>query len=185
MQNLKTAPALAALLAAALVAGAPAPSHSQVPVFVGAGGGAGIPLGGDSRSMGTAWMTELMAGFVVPGNLMSVRAGVMYGESSIRSMDGMQFMPGGTTRLLGAMGGVMAMPNWDWDWYPYVHAGAGFMNARLHGSTTSLLWAAGAGATMKWKTIDFYVEGRLLQARSGGARGEMVSITSGIRLPIQ
>jgi hypothetical protein len=150
--------------------------------FLGIGAGAGIPVGPDD-TMGNGWVTEVMAGRVLPNGFMSVRLGGMYAQSPIATMDAMQYVPGGTTRLLGAMAGLMAMPDWDWDWYPYVHAGAGAIHSRFHGSMTSFAWSAGAGTVLKLQKVDFYVEGRFQQARRGGERGQMVTATTGIRLP--
>jgi hypothetical protein len=151
--------------------------------FLGIGGGAGIPVGGVRDGMGNGWVTEVMAGRVLPNGFMSVRLGGMYARSPIATMGGMQDEPGGTTRLLGAMAGLMAMPDWDWDWYPYVHAGAGAIHSRFHGSMTSFAWTAGAGTVLKLQNVDFYVEGRFQQARRSGERGQMVTATTGIRLP--
>jgi hypothetical protein len=172
--------ALTLLLLALAPAGAAAQSG-----FIGIGGGAGVPVGGAADAMGNAWVTEVMAGRVLPNGFMSVRIGGMYGQSRVDGIDeGMMFMEGGTTRLLGAMAGLMAMPDWDWDWYPYVHAGAGAIRGRFQGSMTSFAWSAGAGTVLKLRTLDFYVEGRFLQALRSGERGEMVTATAGIRLPL-
>jgi hypothetical protein len=156
--------------------------------FIGIGAGAGIPAGSRSDGMRTGWVTEVMAGRVLPGNFASVRVGGMFARSPIDGMMDAMWLgdplpEGGTGRLIGGMAGLMAMPDWDWDWYPYLHAGAGLVNARYQGSATSFAWSGGAGAVMKWRSLDFYVEGRLLQARSGSGHGEMVSITTGLRLP--
>jgi hypothetical protein len=156
--------------------------------FVGIGGGASFPTGSGSDAMRTGWTTELMAGLVLPGNFASVRVGGMFGESRVEPMmEGMWMgdpLPdGGTSRVIAGMAGLMAMPDWDWDWYPYVHASAGIVNARFQGSATSFGWAAGAGTVMKWRSLDFYVEARFLQARRAGGHAGMVSATSGVRLP--
>ena len=87
----------------------------------------------------------------------------------------------GTQRILGAMGGFMLMPDWNRDWVPYLLATAGAVNTEFAGRMTSFAWATGAGATLRWEALDFYVEGRFLQATRDGARGEMVSISTGIR----
>jgi hypothetical protein len=160
------------------------PAAGQTAGFVGIGAGAGVPVGSGQGGMNNGWITEIMAGTVLPNNIMSVRAGVMYAQNRIDTMDDMQYVPGGTDRLFVLMGGLMAMPDWDWDWVPYVHAGAGAVHARFHGGRTSFAWSAGAGTTLKWRTLDFFVEGRLLQARGGGDRGEMASVTTGVRVPL-
>jgi hypothetical protein len=157
--------------------------------FVGLGGGASFPLGSRSDAMRTGWMTELMAGMVLPGNFASVRVGGMLGESQVRPMDDGMWMgdplpDARTSRVVGGMAGLMAMPDWDWDWYPYVHAGVGVVSARYQGSATSFAWSGGAGAVMKWRSLDFYVESRFLQARRDGGDGSMVSATTGVRLPL-
>jgi hypothetical protein len=179
----------AALAALILVAVQTAAASAQTAGFVGLGGGASFPTGSRSDAMRTGWMTELMAGLVLPGNFASARIGGMLGESRVGAMADDMWMGdplpgGGTSRVIGAVAGLMAMPDWDWDWYPYVHAGAGLVNARYQGSVTSFAWSGGAGAVMKWRTLDFYVEGRFLQARRDGGHGGMVSVTSGLRLPL-
>jgi hypothetical protein len=180
--SMRRTPGRAALLAGAVLLLAAAPAAGQSNRFVGIGGGAGIPVGAPGEMMDIGWVAELMGGFVLPNNIMSVRLGVMHSSSRVPGMDAMEYIPPGTSRLYGAMAGVMMMPDWDWDWVPYVHAGAGALHSRFQGSTTSFAWATGAGATLKWRTIDFFVEGRLLQARRAGGRGEMVTLTTGIRL---
>jgi hypothetical protein len=156
--------------------------------FAAVGGGASFPTGGRADVMRTGWVAELMAGTVLPGNFASFRVGGMFGESRVDPMmDGMGLgdpLPeGGTSRVIAGMAGLMAMPDWDWDWYPYIHASAGIINARFHGSATSFGWAAGAGAVMKWRSLDFYVESRFLQARRSEGSAGMGSVTSGVRLP--
>jgi hypothetical protein len=133
-------------------------------------------------------VTELMAGMVLPGNFASMRVGGMFGESRVNSMADAMWMgdplpDGGTSRVVAGMAGLMAMPDWDWDWYPYVHASGGVINARFQGNATSFGWSAGAGAVMKWRSLDFYVEGRFLQARRSASHAGMASFTSGARLP--
>jgi hypothetical protein len=180
---------------------APAAAAAQSNAFVGIGAGAGIPTGASGDAMGSGWLTEAMAGLVLPNGRVTLRVGGMYGQTPLRTADPMGDAGGmgppgdmgGTddgpraptsTRLLGAMAGVMAMPAWDWDWYPYVHAGAGALRARYDGSATSFAWSAGAGTTLKSRALDFYIEGRYLQARRSGETGAMVSATTGLRFPL-
>jgi hypothetical protein len=171
----------ALVLALALLAPAAVAGQSS---FFGIGAGAGIPVGGAADAMGNAWVTEVMAGRVLPNGFMSARIGGMFGQSQVAGVDdGMMFMESGTTRLLGAMAGLMAMPDWDWDWYPYAHAGAGALHGRFQGGMTSFAWSAGAGTVLKLRAVDFYFEGRYLQALRSGERGEMVTATTGIRFP--
>jgi hypothetical protein len=179
----------AVLATASLLAVAAAAAAAQESGFIGIGAGAGIPAGSRSGGMNTGWVTEVMAGRVLPGNFASVRLGGMFAQSRIDGMAGDDMwmgdpLPeGGTGRIIGGMAGLMAMPSWDWEWYPYLHAGAGIVNARYQGDVTSFAWSGGAGAVMKWRTLDFYVEGRLLQARRRSGHGEMGSITTGLRFP--
>jgi hypothetical protein len=171
-----------ALTAAALATAAPEAAAQR---FVTVGAGAGFPFGPDRGSMQTGWVTEIMAGMVLPNGFSSLRVGGMYAESRIagsEGMGGMAFMPSGTGRLVGGMVGLMAMPNWDWDWFPYVHASAGAMNASFQGTTTSFAWSSGVGIVVQWRLIDFYTEGKFVQARRAGATGEMIAITTGLRL---
>jgi hypothetical protein len=180
----------AAAAASIMLAVAPVAAIAQESGFIGIGAGAGIPAGSRSGGMSTGWVAEVMAGRVLPGNFASIRLGGMFAQSRIDGMAGDAMwmgdpLPeGGTGRIIGGMAGLMAMPSWDWDWYPYVHAGAGVVNARYQGDVTSFAWSGGAGAVMKWRTLDFYVEGRLLQARRGSGHGEMASITTGFRYPL-
>jgi hypothetical protein len=181
--GLRTGAAVLVMLACS--AGSAATQESG---FLGAGGGVGIPAGSRSDGMRTGWVTELMVGRVLPGGFASVRVGGMFAQSRIEGMAGEMWMgdpppKGGTGRIVGGMAGLMAMPRWDWDWYPYLHAGAGLVNARYQGNATSFAWSGGAGAVLKSRTLDFYVEARLLQARRGGGHGEMASVTTGARLP--
>jgi hypothetical protein len=179
----------------------PLGAAAQSNAFVGIGAGAGVPTGASADAMGSGWLTEAMAGLVLPNGRVTLRVGGMYGQTSLRGADPMGDAGGmgptggmgstddgpGTptsTHLLGAMAGVMAMPAWDWDWYPYVHAGAGALRARYDGSATSFAWSAGAGTTLKSRALDFYIEGRYLQARRGGETGAMVSATTGLRFPL-
>jgi hypothetical protein len=163
-----------------------ASAAGQANGFVGLGGGASMPAGSSSDNMRTGWVTELMAGLTLPGNFASVRVGGMFGESRVEPMAGDMGMGDPlprTSRTISGMAGLMLMPDWDWDWYPYLHGGAGLVHARYQGSATSFGWSAGAGAVMKWRTLDFYVEGRFLQARRDAATGSMTAVTSGLRLP--
>lgn len=158
------------------------PALAQSGRFLTVGGGASFPTGDASAAMDPGWMTEVMGGVVLPGNFASLRVGGMYGQSRVTGGTGMQAMEGGTQRIVGAMGGLMVMPDWNRDWVPYALATAGAINARFQGNATSFAWSTGAGATLQWEAVDFYVEGRFLQARKSAARGEMVSVTTGIRL---
>jgi hypothetical protein len=177
-----------AVLIAFVVLASGGSAAAQESGFLGVGGGVGIPAGSRSDGMHTGWVTEMMVGRVLPGGFASARVGAMFAQSRIDGMMDEMWMgdplpEGGTGRLIGGMAGMMAMPRWDWDWYPYLHAAAGLVNARYQGDVTSFAWSGGAGAVMKWRTLDFYVEGRLLQARRGGDHGEMVSVTTGLRFP--
>jgi hypothetical protein len=91
-------------------------------------------------------------------------------------------MTPGTQAMVALLGGFMAMPRWDYDWFPYVFVDAGALTARLHGSVTSFAWSSGVGTTLQWSTVDFFVEGRFLQARRAGTSGEMVFATMGVRV---
>ena len=164
----------------------PTAARAQSGRFVAFGGGASFPAGSASEGMNTGWVTELMAGTVLPGGVLSLRTGLMYGRAGIGDEDadpGMQMMEPGTQKMLGAMAGLMAMPpQWNWDWVPYVFATAGVVNASYQGSMASFAWTGGAGTLLQLKPFDLYLEGRLLQARKNGGRGQMVSLTAGIRL---
>jgi hypothetical protein len=171
-----------ALTAAALTVST-VEAHAQK--FISVGAGAGFPVGPNRGSMQTGWVTEIMAGTVLPNGYSSLRVGGMYAQSRITASDGMggmSFMPAGTGRLVGGMVGLMAMPNWDWDWFPYVHASVGAVNASYQGSATSFAWSSGVGFVLQWRLIDFYTEGKFVQARRAGATGEMIAVTTGLRL---
>ena len=150
--------------------------------FLSLGAGASFPTGTVRAAMDPGWMTEVMGGVVLPGNFASVRIGAMYGQSRVGGGSGMMAAESGTQSIFGAMGGFMVMPDWNRDWVPYLLATAGAISAEYEGRMTSFAWSTGAGATLRWEALDFYVEGRFMQASKGSARGEMVSVTSGIRL---
>lgn len=153
--------------------------------FLTAGGGASFPVGGSRAMMHPGWVTELMAGAVLPGGYSSVRVGAMLGRSRVGSDDGMSggmtTVEPGTQRMAGLMAGLMAMPRWDYDWMPYGFLSAGGVNSKLVGSVNSFAWATGVGVVLKWRAVDFYAESRFLQARKSGGTGEMVSLTGGLR----
>jgi hypothetical protein len=149
--------------------------------FLTIGAGPSFPTGSGSSGMKPGFMAEAMAGRVLPGGYASARIGAMYGQSRIGGGMGMNAIEPGTQRILGAMAGLMAMPKWDYDWFPYVLATAGVVKATFQGSTSSFAWATGAGTTLQWQAVDFYLEGRFLEARNDIGRGQMVSVTTGLR----
>lgn len=170
---------LGAALVGTLCAGV---AVGQSPQFVAVGAGASFPTGSGSEGMNPGFLAEAMAGKVLPGGFASARIGAMYGQSHLGGAGmGMQSIEPGTQRMFGLMAGLMVMPRWDYDWTPYALGTLGVVNARFQGTTNSFAWAAGAGTTLQWKEVDFFLEGRFLEARKGDGRGQMVSVTTGVR----
>jgi len=164
---------------------APNAAAAQVMRFVTVGGGPSFPVGKAGQGMNTGWLAEIMGGISLPGNTVSLRLGGSYGQNRIDALAGgnmMGTLEGGIDRTLGAMAGIMVMPDLDRDLTPYVLAGAGVMNSRFRGSTTSFAWATGVGATLQTGIAAFYVECRFLRARRDGRNADMIPLTAGIRL---
>lgn len=164
----------------------PRSAAAQVTRFLAAGAGASLPTGSASRGMNTGWLAEVMGGVTLPGNVVSLRLGGSYGQNGVDTLAGGNTMSGavegGTVKTLGAMAGVMAMPDVDRDLIPYVLAGAGFMNSRFRGSTTSFTWATGVGATLQTDFAELYGEIRFVRARKEGRNEDMVPLTAGVRI---
>jgi hypothetical protein len=175
-------------LTAAILLLSPVAIHAQQSgSFFAIGGGASFPPGDAGDAMDPGWVAQLMAGRVLPGDFASARIGVMYGQSRVPGAAGAMgttapVMIPGTQRMIAVLGGLMAMPRWNYDWFPYVFVDAGAVSARLHGSATSFAWSTGAGTTLQWSSVDFFVEARFLQARRAEGSGEMLFATTGVRV---
>ncbi|MEX2153291.1 MAG: hypothetical protein WD825_08120 [Gemmatimonadaceae bacterium] len=164
---------------------APNATAAQVMRFVTVGGGSTFPVGMAGQGINTGWLAEIMGGVTLPGNTVSLRLGGSYGQNRIDALSGGNMMgtvEGGIDRTLGAMAGIMVMPDLDRDLTPYVLASAGVMNSTFRGSTTSFGWATGVGATLQTGLAAFYVECRFVRARKDGRNADMIPLTAGIRL---
>jgi hypothetical protein len=167
----------------------PAAVRAQATRFLTVGAGTSFPVGGASQGMNAGWLAEAMGGITLSGNVVTLRLGGSYGQNSMDASSGggggggmMGAGGGGIERTVGAMAGVMVMPDLDRDLIPYVLASTGLMNSSFGGGATSFAWAAGVGATLQTGVAAFYVECRFVRARSGGGPGDMIPLTAGIRI---
>ena len=144
-------------LAALMFAGASAANAQYV--FV--GGGASIPIG-DIKDAGakTGWIAQGGVGYDIGSKGLWVEAEGWYGQTGYEG-------GGEKTKLLSGIGavGYSFMPGKKAS--PYVVAGAGFMNAKGGGaSSTKFAYTGGAGLGFNLNpTVHFWVEGRLLATK--------------------
>lgn len=154
-------------LAVLMLAGASAGNAQYV--FV--GGGANIPIGSfKDAGAKTGWIAQAGVGKDIGSKGLWVEAEGWYGQTSYTGTTG-------KTKLLAGIGavGYSFMP--DKKMSPYVVAGAGFMNAKAGGaSSTKFAYTGGAGLGFNLNpTVHFWVEGRLM----GTKDAKMIPINAG------
>ena len=167
-----------------LVGGLASTAAAQRTWFAAIGGGATVPR--SAAAMDNGWVTELMGGVILPGNIVSLRAGGTYGQNrmsmSVAGVGMTAGTPAETDHSIGAMAGIMVMPDLETDFIPYVMASAGVMNGKYKGTDPSFAWASGAGLRVLTDLAEFYGEARFVRSTGRAGHGDMIPITAGVRL---
>lgn len=166
----------AVVLGSLLAVSAPGAAVAQSRGYVNVGGGVSLPIGDLKDAVKLGWLGQV-AGGVKLNDMFGVRVDGSYGQNKSKATGG------GNVKFIGALGDVTLSPKMSGSMSPYVLAGAGFLNSKAGGaSSTAFAWNAGAGLGFGAGKVGFYVEARFLSAKKNGATSNMIPITVGVHL---
>ena len=166
----------AVVLGSLLAMSAPGTAQAQARGYVKVGGGVSMPIGDLKDAVKLGWLGQVVGGFKL-NDMFGVRVDGSYGQNKSKATGG------GNVKFLGALGDVTLSPKMSGSISPYVLAGAGFLNSKAGGaSSTAFAWNAGGGIGFAAGSLGLYVEARFLSAKKNGATSNMIPITVGVQL---
>lgn len=151
----------------------------------GLGGGLILPMSDYKNVDKTGWHALGMVEFSIPLSPVSVRADVMYGQTSHK--DGVGGPVAGNTKLIGGTADlVWHFPIGVPGLKPYFVGGVGMYNVKAEfppaasTSATKFTWGLGVGTSVGVGPVHAFVEGRYMSVQASGGSLKFVPVTVGL-----
>jgi opacity protein-like surface antigen len=173
-------------IAVAVVSVASVTTVAAQSVRFGLGGGLILPMSDYKNLDKTGWHGLALVEFAVPMSPVSVRADVMYGQTSHKdtvggAVAGNTKLIGGTADLVWHISGLV--PGFK----PYLLGGVGMYNVKAEyppaasTSATKFTWGLGVGASVGVGPVHGFVEGRYMSVQGSAAALKFIPVTVGLQ----